>query len=106
MRGEKQKMGNAGVLLTILIFMFSFNGLVALYAISETGIKSDISEMPKMESQPNILDYLTFPFKWAYYVIKLVGFTITELPAWLSFIVVSIDIVLAYIIFALIRGGS
>lgn len=98
-------MADSGMFFVIVMFMLIFNSLIGVYAISETSIDSDISDMPKIDETPGLLDYLSYPFEWIVWVFELVAFSITGLPTFLAFIVVGIDITLAYILFAMIRGN-
>lgn len=98
-------MGNAGTLLSIITFMLFFNGLMGLYALSDTGTDNDFS-FPALPDDPDALDYIIYPFKWVGTIFELTFFTISELPIWLLPIIISVDIVLGYIIISLIRGGS
>ena len=98
-------MSDTGAFISILSIMVVFNTLLGYYAITQaTGI-SDI-QFESLPSDPGALDYIWIPFSWIGTIFSLTFFTIANVPAIVTALIIVMDITFGYILMRLLRGGG
>lgn len=96
-------MASAKLFMGLTLFMLCFNMLVGLYAVSKQGVVS--GELPALPADPDWTDYLKLAGGYISTLFTGIFFTISTLPAWLTFLIVAIDSTLGFILVQMIRGN-